>query len=370
MSKFSPPSATAAAACIPTTPKLSYCSLLIKAVKSGTYDEIKGVVLSEAADRGYNEKSVAEYNSLVNDALTLAIIFQRLDVLTHFIESYAIDYAQPNSKGRTLSFIIDKSSSAVKNTAFLGEHLLKAKTKNYEAHLEKTLLEYFDIGLESAFPSMEEIEAMKCPIGRDSKEYLASQLELLLVQNFHPSTKNDIGASLFMLFAHHNLLDACEVALSFINTKSKLNILLAQVMERNYLTLIPLLISLGADINATAAYGQTILMHACFQHNSGIINTILDHGAKINAVDHVGNTALMNFIDKPSICKLLLDRKADVKIVNKGGDTALMMAQDGVGAGFRGCAETYELLLKHIAELEAIAPIGEESASASTSDHC
>jgi uncharacterized protein len=68
--------------------------------------------------------------------------------------------------------------------------------------------------------------------------------------------------------------------------------------------------------------------------SGGHINTmhvLLDRGAKVNAQDEDGDTALAYAAIRGApigAVKELLNKSADVNIHNKGGKTALMLARD------------------------------------------
>jgi len=106
------------------------------------------------------------------------------------------------------------------------------------------------------------------------------------------------------------------------------------------------------DRNATTGrgpYGETLLMIAAEKGRSDILQTLLERGADVNAHDEQGMTALMLAIGgrpqrsqsglrswrdksptdtRTQMIKALLAKRADPKLKNKDGDTALSLAQE------------------------------------------
>ena len=75
-------------------------------------------------------------------------------------------------------------------------------------------------------------------------------------------------------------------------------------------------------------YAWTLLHMAIRRDESEMVKYLLDKGADINMVDGVGWTPLMEAImdDMPHLCKMLVDAGADKTIVNQRGATAQMLA--------------------------------------------
>jgi len=90
------------------------------------------------------------------------------------------------------------------------------------------------------------------------------------------------------------------------------------------------LILAGADVNEPVAKGgYTPLMLAAISGSSELVTALIDHGAKVNAVNPGGVTALMIAAagNRPSIAALLLRSGADVNARSEDGRTALSIAQ-------------------------------------------
>ena len=93
----------------------------------------------------------------------------------------------------------------------------------------------------------------------------------------------------------------------------------------------------GADPNTTfatnvkAAYGinASAVMEAAATDHIDCVRLLLDHGAKLDAIDSKGWTALMiaTANGDSDLVHLLLERGASLQSKNKTGKTALMLAE-------------------------------------------
>ena len=85
----------------------------------------------------------------------------------------------------------------------------------------------------------------------------------------------------------------------------------------------------GADANAIARNGMTMLMYAAMD-SVELTRLLLDHGANVNATVRDGTTALHytqnSKYGNPEVIKELLKRGADVNAATNDGYTALMGA--------------------------------------------
>jgi hypothetical protein len=96
----------------------------------------------------------------------------------------------------------------------------------------------------------------------------------------------------------------------------------------------------GANPN-DSRMGTTALMFAAKDGHAGIVNDLLNAGAKLEARDNDGDTALMYAAidNRVDVASVLLNAGADVNAKNNKGDTPLL------AASLRGRTETVKLLL-------------------------
>jgi len=103
------------------------------------------------------------------------------------------------------------------------------------------------------------------------------------------------------------------------------------------MTVTKILLSHSANPNSRQVYGLTPLIRAAnhpdrsaasTKRSVDVIQLLLAHGAKINAQDDRGNTALMDaaYWGNASVVQILLRNSADTRLINKAGRTALKMA--------------------------------------------
>ena len=116
------------------------------------------------------------------------------------------------------------------------------------------------------------------------------------------------------------------------------------------------MIAAGADVNAPVAKGgYTPLMLASISGSTDSRPSLIDHGAKVNAVNPGGVTALMIAAagNHPNLVALLLKSGADVNARSEDGRTALSIAQ----------ANNNEALVKMLQEAARAPAHGEPVAS-------
>ena len=86
----------------------------------------------------------------------------------------------------------------------------------------------------------------------------------------------------------------------------------------------------GFDVNAaeTGDFGSSLLHNAIRYGQMEVFTALIDHGADIDFIDAVGWTPLMEAIidSKPEFGKILVEKGADLSIVNERGANAKMLA--------------------------------------------
>lgn len=101
------------------------------------------------------------------------------------------------------------------------------------------------------------------------------------------------------------------------------------VFNKNYY-IVKLLLEKGANPNIKDKKGQTALMYLIQNDNNvdTLISLLLQKGAEINAKNISGTTALIIALDlnKSDAAKSLIEKGADVSIVNELGDSPLNIA--------------------------------------------
>jgi ankyrin repeat protein len=107
------------------------------------------------------------------------------------------------------------------------------------------------------------------------------------------------------------------------------------------------LLEQGIDVNALDQDGRTALMYAAFNGYEGIVTSLVAHDAGINIKDNYGRTPLMFAATGPfpGTVRMLLDHKAEIDAVDAEEHfTALMYA------AAEGQLEVVEILLEYGAD--------------------
>ena len=95
------------------------------------------------------------------------------------------------------------------------------------------------------------------------------------------------------------------------------------------------LISRGASVTRSDAYGRTALHWACWKGNAAMVRFLIQRGADVNACEHEGITPLHWAIEESqwhelrslAVIKALVENGADLNATNSQGATALRHAR-------------------------------------------
>ncbi len=112
---------------------------------------------------------------------------------------------------------------------------------------------------------------------------------------------------------------------------------LSLAVEAGHFEMVKLLIRAKGDVNAADITGNTPLINLAMVDNPSwehekIANYLIEQGAKVNAMNSEGSSALslaaQGGSDRLNMVKLLIEAKADVNTVDKAGNTPFMNAGD------------------------------------------
>lgn len=222
-----------------------------------------------------------------------------------------------------------------------------------------------------------------------NKQIYPSELEVLrrikssaMNENY---TYNDIMHFLFSVAVYGDI----EVLRYFLDHKTNIdvnstnkagnNMLMCAAINDN-IEIVKLLLAKGADVNLITNQGDTALMAAVLINNREITKLLLDRAADVNVIDKTGRTALMynsieiaEFIleqygydagadnkdvysiltyskekNNVEIAKMLLEKNANIDVVDERGYTALMYATE------HDNIEIVKLLLKKKANINLV----------------
>jgi ankyrin repeat protein len=122
------------------------------------------------------------------------------------------------------------------------------------------------------------------------------------------------------------------------------------------LEVVQTLLDKGAKVNAADNNGRTALMEACKGGNREVVQVLLDKRAEVNAKANNGTSALIEACRKEGnreVVEALLEKGADVNARDNNGFTALMEASAYSLRGNWGRREMLRALLDRGADLEA-----------------
>ncbi|EPE36656.1 Ankyrin repeat-containing protein [Glarea lozoyensis ATCC 20868] len=176
-------------------------------------------------------------------------------------------------------------------------------------------------------------------------------LELLLLEKAHVLTKDYEGWTaldwgvlggnnevLRLLLEHGTDISA--------NDDDGRNKALCLAAEEGHELTVQMLIDNGAKVNAQDALGSTALDFAAPSGHEKTMRVLLQNGADVRSRDIYGNSILHLAVNHKALVQLLLKYKVDIDATNDNGQPALSLAaQDGP-------PEVVELLLQHGADVD------------------
>jgi ankyrin repeat protein len=127
-----------------------------------------------------------------------------------------------------------------------------------------------------------------------------------------------------------------------VNLKTRDDALVLAV-EKGNAALVQTLLDAGADLKAINEFGQRPLIVALIRGHAEVAQALLAKGADIDARDTYGNTALMRaaFMDDHKLLRRLVSEGADLNAQNHAGQTALISA-----TAYGGFGRAVEILIE------------------------
>ena len=201
--------------------------------------------------------------------------------------------------------------------------LIKAKIKDLE-RLKK--IEMLKKGSKGFFGFNKKLSLFRATISRKAKVELTYKREKFKVQySFKPKSMNEAIRK----------GDITEVKMIIESTKASVKSkykaypLLMTAAGCGHKDIVELLLSKGANVNASTSWGSTALSVAARDGETNMVEFLLSNGANVNSKEYDGYTALsraaMN--GHTQIVKILLSKGANVNIQTKHGHTALTLAK-------------------------------------------
>jgi len=187
------------------------------------------------------------------------------------------------------------------------------------------------------------------PAGSAVGQVLGTPLELLVTAGADVNVKNKAGMTAIVEAARLRYnrdtkpLQVLIAAKSDVNSRDLLgNTVLWHAADAGFSEAVALLLEKRADPNLANNSGDTPLTWAAHSGNIQVLSQLIAAGADVNQQTTWGTTALMQVVQKfslcstsstgPSVLDLLLQAKADVNATDNGRKTALMTAISNIAA--------------------------------------
>ena len=183
-------------------------------------------------------------------------------------------------------------------------------------------------------PNITDVDGNTCLQSLVVHECNIAILQAIIDHDAHVNATNKRGHSALMMASVKGNIDAVNVLLKAgadpditdANGNTCIHLSMYEVWKRKVLQT---LIDHGANVNATDKDCQTALVVASDKGNTDAINVLLTAGADPNIADANGNTCLHFAVHQgcnKEVVQMIIDHGAHVNIANKNGLTALMIA--------------------------------------------
>jgi uncharacterized protein len=182
-----------------------------------------------------------------------------------------------------------------------------------------------------------------------SKDEIA---RLLIQRGANVNEKGDEGMTMLGRAASEGRADIVRLLLgrgaSVETADSRGRTPLIASIDQGFSDVARVLIQHRANVNAQDARGWTPLIHAASVKDRAILKLLLEKGADPNVRNKTGYAALMYASDDPDMCKILLDKGANVDIRGADDDVTPL-----IKASVEGEYRVVEELLKRKADVNA-----------------
>jgi len=118
---------------------------------------------------------------------------------------------------------------------------------------------------------------------------------------------------------------SCISALNAQTSASKI----FEAVKNNDLKEVKSLLEKGADPNSVDEDGDYLLMNSVMYPSVDCMQLLIENGSNVNAMNKIGETALMWAVHDLAKMKLLIQHGADVNAKAKSGNTPLLIASIG-----------------------------------------